>query len=122
MRISALQRFQAPTPRLVVAQRVLDKDGGRGAAVERGGDRRGAGGAGGAGRRESGIYLLDTIGPDESALRKSHTFQQGDARQDEIFVVVAGELRARREHDAGLPAKWNAPLRYLGTGTSSPAA
>ena len=31
------------------------------------------------------IYVLDTISPDETAIRRSHTFQQGDALQDEII-------------------------------------
>ena len=114
MRISALQRFQAPTPRLVVAQRVLDKM----AAAARLWSAEETGealvGLVAPGDGESDIYLLDTIGPDESALRKSHTFQQGDARQDEILWWWQENWRARREHDAGLPAKWNAPLRYLG--------
>ena len=38
------------------------------------------------------IYVLDTISPDETAVRRSHTFQQGDALQDEIYLVVCRRI------------------------------
>ncbi len=65
------------------------------------------------------IYVLDTIAPDESAVRQLHTFQQGDARQDEIIWWLQENwrlYRQRRQTSFGgaLQAKWDVPLRYLG--------
>lgn len=65
------------------------------------------------------IYVLDTISPDESAVRHMHTFQQGDERQDEIIWWLQENWHARRdflrETAPGLEqAKWDVPLRYLG--------
>lgn len=63
------------------------------------------------------IYILDTISPDDSAVRMLHTFQQGDERQDEIIWWLQENWRATREKQRGsaaAPAKWDVPLRYLG--------
>ncbi|MBZ0300734.1 MAG: hypothetical protein K8J31_13375, partial [Anaerolineae bacterium] len=65
------------------------------------------------------IYVLDTISPDDSAVRQFHTFQQGDERQDEIIWWLQENWRVYREKRRGsygsaLQAKWDVPLRYLG--------
>lgn len=65
------------------------------------------------------IYVLDTISPDESAVRQLHTFQQGDERQDEIIWWLQENwqvYREQRRSSAGslLSARWDVPLRYLG--------
>ncbi len=64
------------------------------------------------------LYVLDTISPDESAIRQLHTFQQGDERQDEQIWWLQENWRAWRERqrqpDATAPNKWDVPLRYLG--------
>jgi hypothetical protein len=64
------------------------------------------------------IYALDTISPDESAVRMMHTFQQGDARQDELIWWLQENWHVQRGlHRAADPiwaAKWDVPLRYLG--------
>ncbi len=65
------------------------------------------------------IYVLDTISPDESAVRQLHTFQQGDERQDEIIWWLQENwqvYRAQHRTGAGHPlaARWDVPLRYLG--------
>lgn len=65
------------------------------------------------------IYVLDTISPDESAVRQLHTFQQGDERQDEIIWWLQENwqiYRKKRRNSYGqaLQAKWDVPLRYLG--------
>ena len=66
------------------------------------------------------IYVLDTISPDEeTTVRMTHTFQQGDDLQDEIIWWLQENWRLSRE--TGLDsikkpfeAKWDTPLRYLG--------
>lgn len=65
------------------------------------------------------IYILDTISPDESAVRQLHTFQQGDDLQDEIIWWLQENwavVRKMRQGSYGnaLQAKWDAPLQYLG--------
>lgn len=118
------QQYPRLLPNLVVAQRVLDhmataahawQSDETGEAlvglVEPGVNTNGV----------PGIYLLDTIPPDDSALRMAHTFQQGDPRQDEILWWLQENWRARRQRDEGLPPKWDAPLRYLGDWHKQPA-
>jgi len=66
------------------------------------------------------LYVLDTIAPDDSAIRQFATFQQGDARQDELIWWLQENWRSERERKGGLfrklanPNKWDVPLRYLG--------
>jgi hypothetical protein len=58
-------------------------------------------------------YVMETISPDDSAVRHTHTFQQGDPWQDEMIWWMQENWRVRREKDhAG--TMWDAPLRYLG--------
>jgi hypothetical protein len=57
------------------------------------------------------LYVLDTIPPDESAVRAMHTFQQGDARQDELIWWLQENWHLQRQSNQG---KWDVPLRYLG--------
>ena len=113
-----------PLPNLVVAQRVLDKMAAAARAwlsdetgealvglVEPGVHTNGV----------PGIYLLDTIAPDESALRMEHTFQQGDQYQDDLLWWQQENWRARRQRDE-LPPHWDVPLRYLGDWHKQPGA
>lgn len=65
------------------------------------------------------LYVLDTIAPDESAVRMFHTFQQGDERQDELIWWLQENwhvYRQQRRDRDGKPllTKWDVPLRYLG--------
>jgi hypothetical protein len=62
------------------------------------------------------LYVLDTISPDESAIRQYHTFQQGDERQDELIWWLQENWQATRERRFTLfnKNKWDVPLRYLG--------
>ncbi|MBW4438519.1 MAG: hypothetical protein KME04_15370 [Pleurocapsa minor GSE-CHR-MK-17-07R] len=70
------------------------------------------------------VYILDTIAPDASAVRQQFTFQQGDARQDELIYwlqenwdVGRREQRptgVRRIFGAGAGGKFDVPLRFLG--------
>ncbi|MCS7072007.1 MAG: hypothetical protein NZM00_10915, partial [Anaerolinea sp.] len=64
------------------------------------------------------VYVLDTISPDETAVRQYHTFQQGDDRQDELIWWLQENWQTTRERRQGLfgigTGKWDVPLRYLG--------
>jgi hypothetical protein len=107
-------------PNLVVAQRVIDKM--TAAARRYIEDETGEAlvglvvpGVGGV----STLYVLDTISPDESAVRQLHTFQQGDEQQDEIIWWLQENWRVYRQTGktvGGKPMqpKWDVPLRYLG--------
>ena len=71
------------------------------------------------------IYVLDTISPDETAIRRSHTFQQGDAQQDEIIWWLQENWHFHRERHRGtndLPARFDVPLRYLGDWHKQPGS
>ncbi|MFQ3566121.1 MAG: hypothetical protein SNJ59_03900 [Aggregatilineales bacterium] len=106
-------------PNLVVAQRVLDKM--RAAAESHLQDETGEAlvglylpGTYGGGLPT--LYVLDTISPDDSAVRQFHTFQQGDARQDELIWWMQENWQVTRERRTSLfgKNKWDVPLRYLG--------
>ena len=71
------------------------------------------------------IYVLDTISPDETAVRRSHTFQQGDGLQDEIIWWLQENWHFHREKHRGtaaLPARFDVPLRYLGDWHKQPGS
>ncbi len=71
------------------------------------------------------IYVLDTISPDETAVRRSHTFQQGDTLQDEIIWWLQENWHFYREQQRGtanLPARFDVPLRYLGDWHKQPGS
>ncbi|MBZ0287140.1 MAG: hypothetical protein K8I30_05955 [Anaerolineae bacterium] len=123
--LRALSQFAQPprsnVPNLVVAQRVLDKIA---AAAQRYiEDETGEALVGlivpAARSGVPTVYVLDTISPDESAVRQLHTFQQGDEQQDEIIWWLQENWRVYRETGrtaAGkaMQPKWDVPLRYLG--------
>jgi hypothetical protein len=71
------------------------------------------------GRAEPDMYVLDTVPPDESAVRRGAYFEQGDDVQGEIFNWYADnweQFRERRRHSYGnaLGAKWDVPLANVG--------
>lgn len=71
------------------------------------------------------IYVLDTISPDETAIRRSHTFQQGDGLQDEIIWWLQENWHFHRERHRGsglLPDRFDVPLRYLGDWHKQPGS
>ena len=71
------------------------------------------------------IYVLDTISPDETAVRRSHTFQQGDALQDEVIWWLQENWHFHREQHRGsdqLPERFDVPLRYLGDWHKQPGS
>lgn len=120
--LRALKPPRASVPNLVIAQRVLDKmkavstrylDAETGEAMI---------GLVVSGERTNGVptlYVLDTISPDESAIRQIHTFQQGDELQFELFDWLNRNWEyARQRKDSGgsgkFQDKWDVPLRHLG--------
>lgn len=117
-------------PNLVVAQRVIDKM--VSAANHYLEDETGEAMVGllAAPIREGGLptlYVLDTISPDESAVRQFATFQQGDERQDEMIWWLQENWHQFREMGKagkapGYHAKWDVPLRYLGDWHKQPGA
>jgi hypothetical protein len=65
----------------------------------------------------STIYILDTIAPDESAIREYAMFQQGDEHQEDLrYWLYENWHVARKKQKGGLftRGKWDAPLAYLG--------
>lgn len=110
-------------PNLVIAQRVLDKIvSAAGEYIE---DETGEAMAGLVvpGDETTGVptvYILDTIAPDDSAVRHLHTFQQGDSWQDEMFTWLYLNWEAERQagkadhRRAERNSRWDAPLAHIG--------
>lgn len=115
-------------PNVVIAQRVVDKMAA--AASQYIEDETGEAMVGllipaAEGDDAPTIYVLDTISPDESALRQLHTFQQGDERQDELRWWLQENWRVHREQQRGQgtdAARWDHPLRYLGDWHKQPGS
>ena len=67
----------------------------------------------------------DTISPDETAIRRSHTFQQGDDLQDEIIWWLQENWHFYRNQHRGtdaLPDRFDIPMRYLGDWHKQPGS
>lgn len=65
------------------------------------------------------LYILDTIAPDESVIRRSHMFEQGDELQQDIFFWLSDNWATYREigrDSEGHPIQpqWQQPLRHMG--------
>lgn len=117
---SMVHMSQINLPRLTIAQRVIDKivknaliydtETGEslvGFAIK------------GRGRVEPDMYIVETIPPDETAVRRGAYFEQGDDRQGDIFNWYADNWKLAREKRRGLygqalGAKWDLPLGNLG--------
>jgi hypothetical protein len=118
--LSRLTAHGRGVPNLVVARRVVDKM--VAAAARYTEDETGEAMVGlvipGTHTGVPTLYVLDTISPDESAVRQMHTFQQGDERQDELIWWLQENWRLEREkqraEQPGAQAKWDVPLRYVG--------
>jgi hypothetical protein len=115
-RLNGLSGSGRSVPNLVVSQRVLDKM--TTAARYSIQDETGEAMVGllVPGTHTNGVptlYVLDTISPDETAIRQFHTFQQGDDRQDELIWWLQENWQQSRKN-AGQTSKWDVPLRYLG--------
>jgi hypothetical protein len=109
-------------PNLVVSQRVIDKmaEAARSFIEDETGEAMvGLVAPGGLPTAVPTLYVLDTIAPDDSAVRQFHTFQQGDERQDELIWWLQENWHTYRQRhqdkeDKPLATKWDVPLRYLG--------
>jgi hypothetical protein len=116
--LKQLFRKAPPVPQLVVSQRVIDKM--LIAANRFIEDETGEAMVGFITRQndQTTIYVLDTISPDDSAVRQLHTFQQGDELQDEILWWLRENWhQTRKNRGRGLFQKrdeWDVPLSYLG--------
>lgn len=67
------------------------------------------------------IYILETIAPDESAVRGEAVFKQGDERQAELIWWYYQNWNNMREKRRGIFSainknnkKWDVPLKHLG--------
>ncbi len=109
------------TPRIIVAQRVIDK-------IRRGALLYPEPETGEAmigfvvpvpGRAEPDLYILDTISPGERAVREWGMFEQGDDWQGDVFhwLFVNWEVsrkQRRPSYGNALAAKWDFPLAHVG--------
>jgi hypothetical protein len=111
---------QASLPRLTIAQRVVDKMV-RNALVydtETGESLFGFA-VKSTGRTEPDLYVIDTIAPDESAIRRGAYFEQGDSMQSDIgrwWDSNWNQLRRLRRSSYGsaIGAKWDVPIIHMG--------
>ena len=108
-------------PRLVVAERVIDK-------IVQGALRYPEPETGEAmvglvvpqpGRLEPDVYILETISPGPGAVREWGRFEQGDDWQGDVFHWWYVNWEAFRElrrpsYGSALAAKWDVPLRHVG--------
>ncbi len=111
-------------PNLVIAQRVIDKM--VRAANHYVEDETGEAliGVVATGDNTNGvptIYVLETIAPDESAVRGEAVFKQGDERQAELIWWYYQNWNTMREKKRGIFStinknnkKWDVPLKHLG--------
>lgn len=65
------------------------------------------------------VYVLDTISPDESAIRQFTMFEQGDSWQEELMWWYQDNWNIQRKmrqgsYGSAIGAKWDAPLTFLG--------
>ena len=65
------------------------------------------------------MYVLDTIAPDESTIRRSHMFEQGDDLQGDIFVWLLENWYTYLDLGKDMASKpireeWKTPLKHLG--------
>jgi hypothetical protein len=65
------------------------------------------------------IYVLDTIAPDASVVRRSHMFEQGDEAQEDIYYWLRDNWDAYLEIGQDMQGRpirdeWRSPLKHLG--------
>ncbi len=58
------------------------------------------------------LIVLDTIAPDDTVIRQSHMFEQGDDLQGDSFVWLYENWQLRRARDG--QSRFDVPLRHLG--------
>lgn len=121
-RIQRLVRGGGSAPNLVVAQRVIDKMAAAADATLE--DETGEAMVGVIipSTMPGGvptIYILDTIAPDDTAVRKYAKFEQGDDRQGDVFQWLYTNWEHAREKSrtsliSALTNKWDVPLLHVG--------
>jgi hypothetical protein len=111
---------QASLPRLTIAQRVVDKIARNAAiyATETGESLVGFS-IKQLGRPEPDLYIIDTIAPDDSAIRRGAYFEQGDDLQGDIFNWLSDNWKLIRKakhlpDGSALDSKWDIDLENLG--------
>jgi hypothetical protein len=118
-----LNRFRQPSPAqptLTLAQRVVDKIVANALIYQTETGEALIGFAlPAAGRPEPDLYVLDTIAPDETAIRQEVYFEQGDAYQGAVFNWLHDNWKRMRASMRVISAdnaapKWDAPLLHLG--------
>ncbi len=104
---------RAGLPRVTIAQRVIDKmvHGALIYQTETGESLIGLP-VQTAGRIEPDLFVLDTIAPDNSAVRRGAYFEQGDDLQGDIFNWLYDNWNAVRGKVS--EPRWNVPLSHLG--------
>lgn len=120
-RSAAGREVPRDTPRIIVAQRVIDKIR-RGALLypePETGEAMIGFVVPAPGRAEPDIYILDTISPGEQAVREWGMFEQGDDWQGDVFhwLFVNWEVSRRQRrlsYGNALAAKWDVPLAHVG--------
>lgn len=65
------------------------------------------------------LYVLDTISPDESVIRRSHMFEQGDELQQDIFFWLLENWNSYQQIGRDMRGKaiqdeWRVDLKHLG--------
>ena len=65
------------------------------------------------------LYVLDTISPDESVIRRSHMFEQGDELQQDIFFWLLENWNAYQSIGRDMSGnkirdEWKVDLKHLG--------
>lgn len=108
-------------PRVILAQRVIDKmvAGARLYPEPETGEALIGLVVPQSGRLEPDIYVLDTIGPGQDAVREWGMFEQGDDWQADVFNWLHANWETFRElrrssYGRALAAKWDTPLRHVG--------
>ncbi len=120
-RLHTLSVERAGLPRVTLAQRVVDTMV-RGALIYQTETGKSLIGLPipAVGRHEPDLFVLDTIAPDDSAVRRGAYFEQGDDLQGDIFNWLSDnwdDMRVRPDaaHMAlAHKARWNVPLAHLG--------
>ncbi len=121
-RIQRLVRGGGSAPNLVVAQRVIDKMAAAADATledETGEAMVGVVIPSAIPGGVPTIYVLDTIAPDETAVRNYAKFEQGDDRQGDVFQWLYtnwehGREKSRASLISAFTNKWDVPLLHVG--------
>lgn len=73
------------------------------------------------------LYVLDCIAPDDTVIRRTHMFEQGDELQQDIFFWLVENWNTYQEIGRDMSGKpiqdaWKTPLRHLGDWHKQPGS